>query len=171
MWIQDVQKLIVKGHATHSDLNNHFQTPTYRRLGIKKYRVKPKTRPLPLYKSKLTQFTGSHTNSINAQGLKSLSLSLLLPLNGVFILHIQCSIVIQYQRMDCVEQFVTLPQKLYTYISKTRKRWKREALSFTMKDYNCIYLLCSCQSTAIYNIYNQTFLGFCTPSSQMQVKD
>ena len=46
-----------------------------------------------------------------------------------------------------------------------------EALSFLMADYISSCPLCSCQSMAIYYTYNQTFLGFCVPSSQMWVKD
>ena len=59
----------------------------------------------------------------------------------------------------------------HTWQSRTRKRQNCEALSSLMKDYNCRCPLCSCQSMTIYYTYNQTILGFCTPSSQMQVKD
>ena len=42
---------------------------------------------------------------------------------------------------------------------------------FFMKDYNYRCPLCSCHSMTIYYTYNQTFLAFCAPSSQMDVKD
>ena len=42
---------------------------------------------------------------------------------------------------------------------------------FFMKDYNCSCPFCSWWFMAVHYTFNQTFLGFCAPSSQMRVKD
>ena len=58
--------------------------------------------------------------------------------------------------------------QLHSIWKQENSRTVRLCPSLIMKDYNCIYLLCSCQSMAIYYIYNQTFLGLYTPLSITQ---